>query len=1154
MSSYYREHVSFPNVTSGPAPPYPPADEHFSNGDDDPNVKRCSVKGCATPLSPDYPHKMCEECRGRHRIYANTKRAKRKLEKALLNSGQPVAWIPDDGPSQQEHREGASQPTEPVAGPSRSFETPPQVPHTNDDGPQPFDFSQPWDPALDPRLFSQASELAGALTLPHAQQHVSGHELFGHAGYQLHSPQQHPEGTHPSHHLQHHPQVSQNAGPPPPPPAPEMHPVLAEVLKTVPNLNLSTRITSGPTVPVGASGPAVDGQLPPRFCSIKGCKTLIAGNSFFKMCEPCRDRYRNYGTTKRAKWRKEKEYAVIELQKLRQEEDARRAAQGLPPLPPDDDIWHEYAEPADGKTEDKVDPSPGPDGQPVSRPPRMCTVSHCREILPGDYRFLRCERHRIQNRHHSKLKRVRDKEVKAQVYDGWAAAVGVRDPSADDTQDGRGSMSPDTQEAELSLELEDIEQHLRDANSEHEYNLPHIVAESGVPHGDFNADGEPLDETPLGEPSHGVPPAARGTRRTNHVCSIRACANLLSPSNPWKMCDLCRSRDRAGRRLKALRDSGLIPPEIVDPKLERMKMEVEGKGTRSASSSTSREQGEKKSKKRKKKNVAAREENAADSQRSGDAPADGGASMGSEGSSSMSVPSMSGDGSNGSVAPSALQRVIPPEQGPDAGSSPSMFSFSVSGQSSIVFMDPISPEQAAQMKIRPEKTSDANVTTGESSPVLTPIANGHLGQSDAAETITTTPAPKKRKKGKGKAKDASIPNAEQTVSAPQATVQEQAEPAAASDVLPIPPAGTDSQGAPHYPGYSYFMQPHYMPTYPPPPNYGYPYSPPKGSYPPPPPMYQPPYGPYPYPYPGQPYAYPAPAYPPPPGHPYPPPPLPGQSYTPMQPPAQPGQPYPPYPYHPYPPPPSYQSSPPPQHAPAEQAAQPDQHPPQPDQPPEPPITNYDSGPSTPAEHQLDQAESSSAALPPPASSEAAQKPRGRFSTFIVRTEEAYQNGLYGSACTNAKRKRDDGREPESGVAYSKFRVDPTVPPVSSTSTDVQPNAHVPHVFAPAGGTPPVDIEQASAEVDNAGHELGHTSETPPKNGAQVPCSNKNCKRVLPVGVAGSLCDRCKERLKKRQVRAKHRFKLEPKSLLGRSASAQPGGSGTATPAMPAVMG
>ena len=64
-------------------------------------------------------------------------------------------------------------------------------------------------------------------------------------------------------------------------------------------------------------------------------------------------------------------------------------------------------------TEDKFGPFPA----------RMCTVSHCHAILPGQYKYRRCEQHRLQNRHHSKLKRVREKEVKAQ-----AAALATGEP------------------------------------------------------------------------------------------------------------------------------------------------------------------------------------------------------------------------------------------------------------------------------------------------------------------------------------------------------------------------------------------------------------------------------------------------------------------------------------------------------------------------------------------------------------------------------------------------------------------------------------------------------------------------------------------------------------------------------------------------------
>src|ERR1700723_2956337 len=78
------------------------------------------------------------------------------------------------------------------------------------------------------------------------------------------------------------------------------------------------------------------------------------------------------------------------------------------------------------KTEDKYGPFPA----------RMCTVSHCHAILPGQYKYRRCEQHRLQNRHHSKLKRVREKEVKAQARSRWAEGA-----APDNTQDP-GAESP----------------------------------------------------------------------------------------------------------------------------------------------------------------------------------------------------------------------------------------------------------------------------------------------------------------------------------------------------------------------------------------------------------------------------------------------------------------------------------------------------------------------------------------------------------------------------------------------------------------------------------------------------------------------------------------------------------------------------------------
>jgi hypothetical protein len=87
--SYYPDHVYFQS-SSALTPT-------------NPSLRRCSVKGCAKDLSPDYALKMCETCRGRHRKYATTKRAKRKQEKAAVGSqrianddGQIVTWMPQN--------------------------------------------------------------------------------------------------------------------------------------------------------------------------------------------------------------------------------------------------------------------------------------------------------------------------------------------------------------------------------------------------------------------------------------------------------------------------------------------------------------------------------------------------------------------------------------------------------------------------------------------------------------------------------------------------------------------------------------------------------------------------------------------------------------------------------------------------------------------------------------------------------------------------------------------------------------------------------------------------------------------------------------------------------------------------------------------------
>lgn len=79
----------------------------------------------------------------------------------------------------------------------------------------------------------------------------------------------------------------------------------------------------------------------------------------------------------------------------------------------------------------------------------------------------------------------------------------------------------------------------------------------------------------------GVPPAARGVRRTNHSCSVKGCFNLLSPTTPWKMCDQCRAHERSVRKVRAMRESG-IDVEPLPPRRLREKREPKDKTKQSA--------------------------------------------------------------------------------------------------------------------------------------------------------------------------------------------------------------------------------------------------------------------------------------------------------------------------------------------------------------------------------------------------------------------------------------------------------------------------------------------------------------------------------------------------------------------------------------------
>lgn len=156
MAAYYSQNAPLGAPSYQSLPTEPPSDNGqtnisamASNGDStiiDANLvnppatespaelpRRCSVRGCVSIIPADSTTKMCEACRGRHRIYAMTKRAKRKMEKealtqqsvALLSTEQPpgTIWLPetpelDDEQTTSESISGVARDTSQIPDPS----------------------------------------------------------------------------------------------------------------------------------------------------------------------------------------------------------------------------------------------------------------------------------------------------------------------------------------------------------------------------------------------------------------------------------------------------------------------------------------------------------------------------------------------------------------------------------------------------------------------------------------------------------------------------------------------------------------------------------------------------------------------------------------------------------------------------------------------------------------------------------------------------------------------------------------------------------------------------------------------------------------------------------------------------------------------------
>ncbi|KAJ6523551.1 hypothetical protein B0H19DRAFT_1201310 [Mycena capillaripes] len=485
----------------------------------------CSVRGCSNPLEPPAPYalknnKMCAACREKHRGYASTKRARRRAEKTLVSKLTSTAVnIRDVSAAPPVNREL------PVAQ------------YTS--GPVPW-------AAIDPALYAQpsassSSTLAGALTLQPATKTPATPA----ASSTLARPNEHAD-------------LLQSA-----PPYTESY------RSTAPHTNVAAPVTPQPAAEPAATVEAIPQASGSRFCSVKGCKAIILESTEeypFKMCQPCRSRYRNYGITKRAKWKTEREAFQRELDGLRAKEDARRAANGLPPLADGTDelqAWelsiideqvpyppgHQSGN-ASGSMNSHVPPPP-------PLPARVCTVSHCHNLLPGLYRYKRCETHRIQNRWHSKLKRGREKIEKGFMLPDGTLLVA---PGPIKIKRNEVPKEPKEKKTRKKREARDKD---KDGQS---------VEEAAELSNSENLEESEAADVPLASDDTPDKPIPRRSRSA-YSCREDGCCNLIIPGTRWRSCESCRAVSKAQRQGKRAaereqRDGPFVNMNIrVDPSI-----------------------------------------------------------------------------------------------------------------------------------------------------------------------------------------------------------------------------------------------------------------------------------------------------------------------------------------------------------------------------------------------------------------------------------------------------------------------------------------------------------------------------------------------------------------------------------------------------------
>lgn len=181
----------------------------------------------------------------------------------------------------------------------------------------------------------------------------------------------------------------------------------------------------------------------------------------------------------------------------------------------------------------------------------MCTVSHCHKILPGFYRYKRCEQHRLQNRYHSNLKKARKRQLKREALaEGLNVTVGtVGEMEAEEFK-----ALKEKKLKMLKKEKEKKEKKKRKAKAGDAGNgsgpsggemQGEVILDLGVT-GDKATGGDAGSGLAVGE-AGGSEKATREKKRTGR-CAAAECCNLLPVGTWWRNCDVCREAKKEQRQ------------------------------------------------------------------------------------------------------------------------------------------------------------------------------------------------------------------------------------------------------------------------------------------------------------------------------------------------------------------------------------------------------------------------------------------------------------------------------------------------------------------------------------------------------------------------------------------------------------------------------